>query len=212
MGSAVTVCRVDGLLAGGDQLRPHDCQDHHVGARPHPGAGRAPPGAGPDAGACPPRAPPHALSLQRLAQCPGLTHCTLCAARRARVQVAGLPTNLAYLRRLAEHPAFIDCELDTGFVKRHAGEEQCRRGRPAPLKTPAVVVVRRVVLSVVRVRPHPVPWAACADVLLAPQLVTPTAAALAAVARHLLQARAAARLMRAACHHTTRSIFPAVRC
>lgn len=36
-------------------------------------------------------------------------------------QVAGLPTNLSYLKRLAAHPEFIGLDLDTGFVKRHQG-------------------------------------------------------------------------------------------
>jgi hypothetical protein len=36
-----------------------------------------------------------------------------------RVQVAGLPTNMTFLQRLAAHPAFIGLELDTGFIGRH---------------------------------------------------------------------------------------------
>lgn len=34
-------------------------------------------------------------------------------------QVAGLPTNLAFLQDLSAHPAFIDLDLDTGFIERH---------------------------------------------------------------------------------------------
>lgn len=37
----------------------------------------------------------------------------------ADYEVVGLPTNLAFLRQLASHPAFAACELDTGFIARH---------------------------------------------------------------------------------------------
>jgi 3-methylcrotonyl-CoA carboxylase alpha subunit len=36
-----------------------------------------------------------------------------------RYQVAGVATNLAFLRRLARHPAFAAAEIDTGFIERH---------------------------------------------------------------------------------------------
>ncbi len=36
-----------------------------------------------------------------------------------RYQVAGVTTNLAFLRRLAGHPAFAAAEIDTGFIERH---------------------------------------------------------------------------------------------
>lgn len=36
------------------------------------------------------------------------------------VQVSGLPTNQAFLKRLAAHPAFEAAELDTSFIKKHA--------------------------------------------------------------------------------------------
>jgi len=35
------------------------------------------------------------------------------------LQVAGLPTNLTFLQDLAAHPAFVDLDLDTGFIERH---------------------------------------------------------------------------------------------
>uniref|UniRef100_A0A7S0R532 Uncharacterized protein n=1 Tax=Chlamydomonas leiostraca TaxID=1034604 RepID=A0A7S0R532_9CHLO len=77
------------------------------------------------------------------------------AALRAALsatQVAGLPTNLAYLHRLASHNAFstprCGSELDTGFIPRHA------------------------------------------SMLLHPQPLPPSVAALAGVARWLLQAAA----------------------
>jgi 3-methylcrotonyl-CoA carboxylase alpha subunit len=38
----------------------------------------------------------------------------------ARTEVAGLATNLGFLRRLVAHPAMVAAELDTGFAGRHA--------------------------------------------------------------------------------------------
>ena len=35
------------------------------------------------------------------------------------LQVSGLPTNQAFLKRLASHPAFIAAELDTSFIQKH---------------------------------------------------------------------------------------------
>lgn len=31
-------------------------------------------------------------------------------------EIAGLSTNIEFIRSLAEHPAFIDAELETGFI------------------------------------------------------------------------------------------------
>ena len=52
--------------------------------------------------------PPRAFSLQPAYQA------KLCA-----LQVSGLPTNQAFLKRLAAHPAFIAAELDTSFIQKH---------------------------------------------------------------------------------------------
>ena len=38
----------------------------------------------------------------------------------ARTEVAGLATNLGFLRRLVAHPAMVAADLDTGFASRHA--------------------------------------------------------------------------------------------
>jgi 3-methylcrotonyl-CoA carboxylase alpha subunit len=38
------------------------------------------------------------------------------------LQVGGLTTNQAFLRRLAAHPAFAAAELDTAFIGRHGAE------------------------------------------------------------------------------------------
>jgi 3-methylcrotonyl-CoA carboxylase alpha subunit len=40
----------------------------------------------------------------------------------AEVEIAGVTTNLAFLRRLAAHRAFAAAEIDTGLVERHRGE------------------------------------------------------------------------------------------
>ncbi len=41
------------------------------------------------------------------------------AAALAAYQVAGVDTNLAFLRQVAGHPAFAAAEIDTGFIERH---------------------------------------------------------------------------------------------
>ena len=57
-----------------------------------------------------------------------------CARRLAqalgRVEVVGLATNAAFLKRLAEHPAFVAGEVDTGFLGRHGADV-------IPAETPA---------------------------------------------------------------------------
>jgi len=49
-----------------------------------------------------------------------------CARRLATalggIEVAGLATNAGFLKRLAEHPAFVAGEVDTGFLARHGAE------------------------------------------------------------------------------------------
>ncbi len=44
------------------------------------------------------------------------------AQAMAEVEVVGLGTNAAFLKRLAEHPAFVRGEVDTGFLGRHGDE------------------------------------------------------------------------------------------
>jgi len=46
-------------------------------------------------------------------------------------EVAGLTTNLAFLRRAVSHPAFAAGDVDTGFIDRHAGELIEAPGAPA---------------------------------------------------------------------------------
>ncbi len=50
----------------------------------------------------------------------------------ARTEVAGLATNLAFLQRLARHPAFAAGKIDTGFIARH-------RAALVPAAAPAAV-------------------------------------------------------------------------
>ncbi len=57
-----------------------------------------------------------------------------CARRLAQalgeVEVVGLATNAGFLKRLAEHPAFVSGEVDTGFLGRHGADV-------IPVETPA---------------------------------------------------------------------------
>ncbi len=55
----------------------------------------------------------------------------LLAAALGRCEVAGVATNIGFLRRLAAHPAFAATELDTGFIERHRAS-LLPDGRPAP--------------------------------------------------------------------------------
>jgi 3-methylcrotonyl-CoA carboxylase alpha subunit len=45
-------------------------------------------------------------------------------------EIAGLHTNIDFLKRLASHPAFIDAEVETGFIQKYHGDL-------FPVKTPA---------------------------------------------------------------------------
>ena len=44
------------------------------------------------------------------------------AAALAEYEVVGVQTNLGLLRAIAEHPAFAEAALDTGFIARHAAD------------------------------------------------------------------------------------------
>ena len=69
-------------------------------------------------------------------------------AALAGTQVAGLPTNLAFLQRLAGHPAFASAsldELDTGFIERH--REELLAAQPVPLDAAALAAVARCKLQ-----------------------------------------------------------------
>lgn len=61
-------------------------------------------------------------------------------------QVSGLPTNQAFLKRLAAHPAFIAAELDTSFIqKHHASLVDCQ---PLPQHITALIAVADHLLQV----------------------------------------------------------------
>ena len=55
------------------------------------------------------------------------------------LQVGGLHTNQAFLKRIARHPAFIACQLDTSFIKAH---EASLTGVQAP--APEVIALAAV--------------------------------------------------------------------
>lgn len=59
--------------------------------------------------------------------------------RGACRQVSGLPTNIAFLQRLAAHPAFAAAELDTGFIARHLESLTQRMDPPLPIIALAAV-------------------------------------------------------------------------
>ncbi|BDG71210.1 acetyl/propionyl/methylcrotonyl-CoA carboxylase subunit alpha [Roseomonas fluvialis] len=74
-------------------------------------------------------------------------------------QVAGLSTNLGFLRRLTAHPAMRAAELDTGFIARHAAELI-----PPPRETPAraLAAFAAVYLERLRLRIESAsPWDVC---------------------------------------------------
>lgn len=81
----------------------------------------------------------------------------------ADTQVAGLPTNVTFLQRLCEHPAFINAELDTSFIKKHAAQ-LLHVPRPAPhvVAMAAVARFKLKALELQRTYPTPAvmgPWA-----------------------------------------------------
>jgi hypothetical protein len=65
---------------------------------------------------------------------PRARHASVCPC-----QVGGLPTNRAFLERLARHPAFQAAQLDTGFIKRHA-EELLTAAPPLPRSAAAAAL------------------------------------------------------------------------
>jgi 3-methylcrotonyl-CoA carboxylase alpha subunit len=62
----------------------------------------------------------------------------------AAYELAGLATNLAFLGRVASHPAFVDGAIDTGFIARHRDELV-----PAPLPPPDEIVAAAALALVV---------------------------------------------------------------
>ena len=49
----------------------------------------------------------------------GYTVCLCCLMHSSGLQVSGLSTNVAFLKRLCQHPAFEAAELDTSFIAKH---------------------------------------------------------------------------------------------
>lgn len=65
--------------------------------------------------------------------------------------MAGLPTNLEFLRRLAAHPSFQAADLDTTFIKKHQGE--LLKITPPPAEAAALAAVARYLLAAGRGAP-----------------------------------------------------------
>ena len=122
----------------------------------------------------------------------------------AETQVAGLPTNLGFLQRLAAHPAFEAAELDTGARAaggggrgagaggRGAGGGRGERSAPPPrllwrAREPLPARARRATRRPTPPARPPGFIDRHRDALLSPQPVAPELAALAAVARCKLQ-------------------------
>jgi 3-methylcrotonyl-CoA carboxylase alpha subunit len=74
-------------------------------------------------------------------------------------RVAGLATNLSFLRRLAAHPAMLAAELDTGFASRHAAAliPAPQMAPPAALAAAALEVMAGHHAPTAREDPHS-PW------------------------------------------------------
>lgn len=69
------------------------------------------------------------------------------AGALAQTQLAGLTTNLAFLRRLVSHPAMRSAELDTGFIARHKAALI-----PPPREVPVVALAGFAAVYVARLR------------------------------------------------------------
>ena len=67
----------------------------------------------------------------------------------ARTEVAGLATNLAFLQRLARHPAFAAGKIDTGFIARH---REALVPAAAPAAVPDLVLAALGILAARRER------------------------------------------------------------
>lgn len=66
------------------------------------------------------------------------------------LQVSGLPTNQAFLKRLASHPAFIAAELDTSFIQKH--HASLLSPEPVPSHVVALAAIADHLLQVQEVR------------------------------------------------------------
>ena len=57
--------------------------------------------------------------LRALQECARSEVCLCCLRHSFGLQVSGLSTNVAFLKRLCQHPAFEAAELDTSFIAKH---------------------------------------------------------------------------------------------
>jgi 3-methylcrotonyl-CoA carboxylase alpha subunit len=81
----------------------------------------------------------------------------------AKTEVAGIPTNLAFLQSILRHPDFAVGEIDTGFIERHRAE--LRPDETIPLRAVALaslawlrMIERQAAASAAPSDPHS-PWA-----------------------------------------------------
>jgi 3-methylcrotonyl-CoA carboxylase alpha subunit len=74
-------------------------------------------------------------------------------AALTETQVAGVTTNLGFLRRLVAHPAMAAAELDTGFATRHAAALI-----PEPVAAPAVILAAAALEALLPRTPAPPEW------------------------------------------------------
>ena len=63
--------------------------------------------------------PAHQQHMRVRQGCAGVAVCLCCMAHGPGVQVSGLSTNVAFLKRLCRLPAFEAAELDTSFIAKH---------------------------------------------------------------------------------------------
>ena len=65
------------------------------------------------------------------------------AVLMGETEVVGVTTNVALLKALCSHPAFVGGEVDTGFIERYRGDLLARPG-PADDRALAVATLERV--------------------------------------------------------------------
>ena len=81
--------------------------------------------------------------------------------RNSGLQVSGLSTNVAFLKRLCQHPAFEAAELDTSFIAKHMDDLMKPPQPGADVLALAAVTwhlislrVRRIILGTKHIQQH----------------------------------------------------------
>lgn len=70
----------------------------------------------------------------------------------SQYHIAGVKTNIPFLKRLVDQPEFSDAKLETGFIEKH--EKSLFKNRDHNLKHYATLLAIHHYLSIQRVRPH----------------------------------------------------------